>query len=77
MPTTLDIERVLKRHGIDAKAFCAGAKIGMQTYRTYKRGDRVPSVATVIRVESALNIPRHELRPDVWPPPPKVRSQPA
>jgi transcriptional regulator with XRE-family HTH domain len=66
---TVPIEGVLKRHGVSAEQFAAAAGVGMQTYRCYRRGVRSPSIDVALAAERELRIPRHELRPDIWPPP--------
>jgi transcriptional regulator with XRE-family HTH domain len=62
------IDRVLERHGLSREQFVAAAGVSLASYRCYRRGVRSPSAEVVIAVER-LGIQRHELRPDLWPPP--------
>jgi DNA-binding transcriptional regulator YdaS (Cro superfamily) len=39
-----------------------------------QHGDRVPTVDRAKRINEALNIPLHELRPDIWPAPASVAA---
>jgi transcriptional regulator with XRE-family HTH domain len=66
---TFDIDRILRRHGISREAFCQGTGLGIATVRSWARGDRKPSVPVCQLAEERLGIPKHELRPDIWPPP--------
>lgn len=64
-----DIDAVLSRHGLSREAFCDQLGLGMPTLRAWVRGDRKPSVLVCQLAEERLAIPKHELRPDIWPKP--------
>lgn len=67
---SVPIDEVLKRYAVEPAVFCAQVGIGMHSYRHYRRGSRIPGIDTAIAAETKCGIPRHELRPDIWPPPP-------
>jgi transcriptional regulator with XRE-family HTH domain len=67
------IDAVLARYGLSREAFCDGLGLGMATVRSWHRGDRKPSLFVCQLAEERLGIPKHELRPDIWPPPPPER----
>ena len=67
--SAIDLSDVLLRYGLTGEAFAQGAGVSMVTFRAYRRGYRVMSPEVAIRAEQKLGIPRHELRPDLWPPP--------
>jgi transcriptional regulator with XRE-family HTH domain len=67
--SAIDLSDVLLRHDLTGEAFAEGAGVSMVTYRAYRRGYRVMSPEVAMRAAEKLGIPRHELRPDLWPPP--------
>jgi transcriptional regulator with XRE-family HTH domain len=62
------IETLLTRHGITKEELCQRLGIGEPTWRSWLRGDRRPSPEACLRAE-IYGIGKHELRPDLWPPP--------
>jgi transcriptional regulator with XRE-family HTH domain len=58
---------VLERHGCTREQFMQAAGISLATFRAYLGGRRTPSTTVVLAVEDL--VPRHDLRPDLWPPP--------
>jgi DNA-binding transcriptional regulator YdaS (Cro superfamily) len=67
------LDAVLARHGRKpADLIAAGFSQRMVNY--WRRGDRPISVGSAQLIEQHLGIPKHELRPDVWPPPPNFRK---
>jgi transcriptional regulator with XRE-family HTH domain len=72
----LDVDAILSRYGLSREDFCDRLGLGMPTIRSWMRGDRKPSVPVCQLAEERLGIPKHELRPDLWqPPPPRTRAK--
>jgi len=71
----VDFDAVLARHGLDRDGFCARLNLGLPTFRSWVRGDRKPSIQVCQRAEQVLGIGKHELRPDLWTPPPRQRRR--
>jgi DNA-binding transcriptional regulator YdaS (Cro superfamily) len=64
----IDLDAILTRHGrstADLRAL--GFTVRAVDY--WRSGGRKISIASAITIEEKLGIPRHELRPDIWPPP--------
>lgn len=65
----IDLDAVLKRHGLVTKDLSHVLGVSMVTVRWWKRGIRKPSIENARLAEVKLGIPKHELRPDLWDPP--------
>jgi ribosome-binding protein aMBF1 (putative translation factor) len=68
----LDPDAIMARYGVSRDDLLTKLGIGWATVRSWRRGDRKPSLAVCQLAEKRLGIPKHELRPDVWPPPTKA-----
>jgi transcriptional regulator with XRE-family HTH domain len=67
--TALNVDAMLGRHKLTREDFCEQMSLSMNTIRAWQRGDRRPSLEVCQLACERLNISKHELRPDVWPPP--------
>jgi len=74
------IDAVLVKHGLTAEAFCERLGLSPDTLRKWRKGLRAMSYPLAIRCEQEFGIPRHELRPDIFPAPrrrsPAPRKEP-
>jgi transcriptional regulator with XRE-family HTH domain len=61
------IDQVLVKHGLTAEAFCERLGLSPDTLRKWRKGLRAMSYRLAIRCEEEFGIPRHELRPDIFP----------
>ena len=68
-PSQVNLTDVLLRFGVSDREFADGVGVAMQTFRAYRRGSRTIPTHVVLAAERKLKIPRHALRPDLWPPP--------
>ena len=71
----LDVDEILSRYQLSRDQFCERLGLGMPTLRSWVRGDRKPSTAVCQMAEELLGIPKHEFRPDLWPPPKSRRCK--
>jgi transcriptional regulator with XRE-family HTH domain len=69
MTDTIDLRAILARYGLVEKDLERVLRVTPAAIGYWRRGERKPSPQMVIRAEEKLNIPRYELRPDLWPPP--------
>jgi hypothetical protein len=81
----IDLDAVLARHG-RTRADLVGLGFSMRTVDYWRSGGPShpsagrkptsrPSVRAALLIEKELGIPRHELRPDIWPPPAKPKAR--
>lgn len=75
MTQPLDLDSCLKARSIEPVDFTRVLGVSMTTYRLWRRGERKPSTAHALAAEKKFGIPRHELRPDLWPPPAEARKR--
>lgn len=75
----IDLDAVLARHG-RTRSDLVNLGFSMRTVDYWRSGGPPhpsggrkptsrPSVRAALLIEEKLGIPRHELRPDIWPPP--------
>jgi transcriptional regulator with XRE-family HTH domain len=74
MADGLDIDSILARYGLVERDLIVVCGLSRSYIAFWRTGFRQPGPKTVIAVEQKLNIPRYELRPDLWPPPPDYRK---
>jgi transcriptional regulator with XRE-family HTH domain len=65
----LDLDRILKARGLKESDLCQVLGVSGRTVLFWRTGERRPSAERALKAERLLNIPRHELRPDLWSPP--------
>jgi DNA-binding transcriptional regulator YdaS (Cro superfamily) len=64
----IDLDAVLARHRL-TPADLSGLGFSVRAVNFWRSGGRKVSINSAIAIEEKLGIPRHELRPDIWPPP--------
>jgi DNA-binding transcriptional regulator YdaS (Cro superfamily) len=65
----IDLDAILARHKLTA-ADVRGLGFSVRAVDYWRTGGRKVSIQSALLIEQKLAIPRHELRPDIWPPPP-------
>lgn len=70
----LDVDAVLARYGVAEADVVRLVGITYSAMANWRRGARQPDPHLAITFEQKLNIPRYELRPDLWPPPEGYRK---
>ena len=64
-----NFKKALTARGLDVNSASKASGIGYDTIWKHALGLREVSPAMALRYETLLGIPRHELRPDLWPVP--------
>lgn len=70
-----NLPRILEAHGLKRSDLVQVLGISERTVFFWRTGERRPTPEHAIKAERLLNIPRHELRPDIWPPPKRTPRQ--
>jgi transcriptional regulator with XRE-family HTH domain len=68
MVAQLPLDAMLARYGLDRQKLSDSLGITREAVRKWAIGTTQPSIDNAMRAEALLNLPRHELRPDVWSP---------
>lgn len=63
-----NLKKAMDARGIQPTSLRKEAAIDYSTLLRHYKGLRVVSAPDALRYEKLLNIPRSELRPDLWPP---------
>lgn len=66
----IDLNAVLARHQL-GPADIRDLGFSVRAVDYWRSGGRKVSIAAAQLIEERLGIPKHELRPDIWPPPAK------
>jgi DNA-binding transcriptional regulator YdaS (Cro superfamily) len=70
-----DLLTVLEKHGLKECDLIQVLGVTDRTVFFWRSGERRPSAERAMQAEKLLKIPRHELRPDLWPPPKRGPKQ--
>lgn len=65
----MELPDILRRHGVDETQVIEALGVSAETMRLWKKRERRISIRNAITLEEMFGIPRHELRPDIYPPP--------
>jgi DNA-binding transcriptional regulator YdaS (Cro superfamily) len=61
---------MLDERGISIQEMIAKTGYSASTVSSWNYNMRQPSVKAALKIEKVIGIPRHDLRPDIWQPPP-------
>lgn len=73
---TIDLGRILEPRGLKESDLAEVLGVSERTVLFWRSGERKPSPEHAMKAERLLNIPKHELRPDLWEPPPPRSVRP-
>lgn len=71
----IDLRRILEARGLTEGDLVHVLGVSERTVLFWRTGERKPSIEHAMTAEKRLKIPRHELRPDLWAPPPRAPKQ--
>jgi DNA-binding transcriptional regulator YdaS (Cro superfamily) len=72
----IGLDRILARYDLTA-ADLVRIGFSVRGVNYWRSGGRKVSIQAVLTIEATLGIPRHELRPDIWPAPQRTRRKAA
>jgi DNA-binding transcriptional regulator YdaS (Cro superfamily) len=62
----MSLEPIFKAHAVNEAELAARLGISREMVRLWRKGARRVSSDRALEIEREFNIPRHQLRPDLW-----------